>query len=74
LEIFFLKEELRVRMVAWSFCPKDAQSLLFSDTIRERERMRVFPKHSSQIRFFEELDLIRVGDCPPIITAFQGAS
>lgn len=56
-------------MIAWGFGSKDGSSFIFSDSVGEGEGMRMFPKHTSQVRFFEKLDLVGIGDCSPVVTS-----
>ncbi len=42
-EIFLLQKTFRLKMGSRSFGSKDAETLIFSNSIGERERMWVFP-------------------------------
>lgn len=69
LKVFDLKLFLRFQMGSWSFCSENAQSFIFSYTIRERERMGIFPKYSSKRRFPQEIVLVGMRYSTPIITS-----
>ena len=54
VEIFLLELEFGLLMSSWGFGSEDAQSLLFSDAIGKRERMRVPPQYRGKIRFLKQ--------------------
>lgn len=49
----------------------DSNSLLFSDTIGERESVRVSPEDLRERRLSEQINFVGMGNCAPIITGGQ---
>lgn len=54
-----------------SFGSKDAETLVFSNSIRKRERMWVFPQNTSKWRFTKQVNFVWMRHSSPIITCFK---
>ena len=59
-------------MGAGRFGLDDAESFFLSYTVGERERVGVLPEHRREARLFQQIVLVGVRNCPPIITGLQG--
>lgn len=70
-EIFLLQKTFRLKMGSRSFGSKDAETLIFSNSIGERERMWVFPQDTSKGRLTKKINFVRMRHSSPIIASFK---